>query len=218
MFTKAKIFNLALGALLLQRQIVNADTDPFNEAKVLNTWWETALNTTLESLDLDSTSTQATLNLIASFDPNAVPLVSQWLFAYQYPTDCAFFRRIQSHYVMDNKSSHIPKRVGIYQGRKVIFTDKCNAIAEYIMNDFPLNTLSMAAGVAISLRLAILSAPLATGKGAAKLVDGLEKKYMMMKAEAQELDRRENFVFESEALMSEFVQTRLSSDSGRGDY
>lgn len=209
MYSKATIMNLALGALLLQRQITNPDTEQSNEGKILNTWWDIAYRTTLEDLDLDSTSSQMQLSLVAKFDPNAVPRISQWCFAYKYPSNCAFFRRIQSCQIIDNKESHIPKRIGIYNGQKVIFTDHCNAIAEFVPYDLPIGTLSANVGLAIAFRLAMLSAALVTGKGAKGLIGDIEKKYVMAKAEAQAQDERENFSFSTDATISEFVQERL---------
>lgn len=204
MHSKAKIFNLALGALLLQRRVTDADTDPSNEAKVLLTHYDVALNATLEDLDLDSTSTEEILELIEA-DPN-----DNWLYAYKYPTNCAFLRRLQSPVLTDNRTTHIPRRVAIHNGVKVIFTDKEEAVAEYVSYDVPLNSLSATAGLAIAYRLAMLSAPLITGKGAKALIDSIEKKYIATKAEAQEQDRRENFNFVDDDIASEFVEARTT--------
>lgn len=209
MYTKAKIFNLALGALLLQRQVANADTDQSNEAKVLNQHWDVAFRSTLEDLDLDSCSQPSPLELMVTFDLNASP-TPQWLYAYKYPSNCAFFRRINSTARVDCRTTHIPKRVGLYNGSKVIFTDEINAVAEIIPTDLSLTVLSATAGLCIAYRLALLAAPLATGKGAAKLVEQIGKNYVVTKAEAQAQDERENFVFEDESVTSEFVNARLS--------
>lgn len=204
MFTKAKFFNLACGALLLQRQIVNPETDQSNEAKVLNTFYDVAWRSTLADLDLDSTSTTITLELLAR-DPS-----EQWKYAYKYPGKCAFFRRIKSCARTDDRSTHIPKHVAIFNAQKVILTNKCDAVAELIPDDIPLSTLSAPAGLAVSFRLAVLAAPLATGKGAAKLIAEIEKRYILAKAEALQQDERENFVFEDPSVTSEFVNERLS--------
>lgn len=203
MFTKAKFFNLALGALLLQRQVINADNDQSNESRTLNNFYDVGLYSTLADMDLDSTSTLKQLELVA-FEP-----IHGWRYAYKYPSNCAFFRRIKSHVRQDSRQTHIPKHVAIFNGQKVIFTDKPDAIAEYIPTDFPISSLAAQAGLAISFRLAILAAPLATGKGARALIADIEKKYVVAKAEAQQQDERENFTFESEATMSEFVAVRL---------
>lgn len=204
MYSKAKIFNLALGALLLQRQVINADTDQSNECKVLLTYWDTALRSTLEDLDLDSTSDIMDLELVEE-NPN-----SHWLYAYKYPTKCAFFRRIVSHEVMDNVDSFILKRVGMHEGQKVIFTNEAEATAEYISWDVPLNSLTANTGLAIAYKLAMLSAPLVTGKGARALMQDIQAKYLIAKTEAQEQDKRENFNYVADYIQSDFVNTRTS--------
>lgn len=204
MYTKAKIYNLALGALLLQRQITNTDTDATNECKVLNTWYDVAFRMVLQDLDLDSTSTQMTLELIEE-EPNDL-----WLFSYKYPSKCAFFRRIQSTSDIDDRETHIPKRIAIKDEQKCIFTNAEDAIAEYISTDVPLSSLSAPAGLCVAYRLASLAAPLVTGKGAKSLQEAIEKKYIITKAEAQEQDARENFNFTDEEIASEWVKERLS--------
>lgn len=204
MHSKAKIFNLALGALLLSRRIIDAEADTSNEAKVLQLNWDVAFSATLEDLDLDSTSTQANLALQIE-NPNNL-----WLYAYKYPSDCAFFRRIQSCNVSDNRESHIPKRVAMIGSQKVILTNEYAAIGEYISSDISIESLSATAGLCVALRLASMSAPLVTGKGARALIEGIDKKYVTTKAEAQELDRRENFNFVDPAVESEFVGARTS--------
>ena len=203
MYTKAKIFNLALGALLLQKKISDPETDTSNENKVLGTHYDVAFQSTLEDLDLDSTSTEEVLALVAT-DPNTL-----WLYAYLYPANCAFFRRIQSVSEVDNRTTHISKRVSMYQGQKVIFTNEEDAIAEFIPHDISLTHLSANVGLAIAYRLAFLSSPLIVGKGALKLRESIKQDYLLAKGEAQEKDKRENFSFNDESIDSEFVEARL---------
>lgn len=209
MVSKAQIFNQALGALLLQRQISDPSTDKSNEAKVLQGNWGIALRTTLEDLDLDATSTQSQLELVTTFDQtlNPPPL---WFYAYKYPNNCAFFRRIQSCVRTDSRYTHIAKRIAIHQGQKVIFTNQLSAIGEFIPFDLPLAALSANAALAVAYRLAILSSPLIVGKGSKTLIEQIGKSYVITKAEAQAQDERESFSFEDDATISEFVAARLS--------
>lgn len=212
MFTKAKIFNLALQALLLTRQIIDPNSDKSNEAKALNEQWDLALKTCLMDMDLDSTSVQENLQLIHDFTTDA-PTERQgpiWNYAYKYPDKCAFFRRIVTCNVIDDKSTHEPKRIGIYQDKKVIFANRELAIGEYISTDFPLQTLSAPGGMTLALRLAYQAAPLCVGKGAKTLMNEISNRYSASKAEAQALDERESFSFQDDANLSEFVKTRLS--------
>lgn len=204
MHTKAGIFNLALNALLLRKRITDTVNDKSNENLVLNANWEIAFNATLEDLDLDSTSTSIVLELIAE-DPT-----TRWSYAYAYPDDCAFLRRIETAFHSDTKRTHIEKRIGIYESEKVIFTNEANAVAEYISTEVPLTSLSATVGLAMAYRLAMLSAPLITGKGAKGLIENIQETYKQTKSEAQEQDRNENFNFRDEEEESEFVAERLS--------
>lgn len=205
MYTKEDIFNLALGALLLNREISDADNDRSNEARVLRTHWTTAFYKTLEDLDLDSLSSQTVLELLEE-DPEDF---SEWKFVYAYPANCAFFRRIKTDAIVDNRATHEPKLVRLFEGQKAIFCNKEEAVAEYIPSDLDLSVLSASAGLAVAYNLARLSAPLIVGKGAARVAKSLDEKYMIAKADAQEVDQLENTNFIDERTESEFVDARL---------
>ena len=203
MYDKADIFNLALGALLLSRRITDTETDRSNECTVLNTHYEAAFAATLEDLDLDSTSSQVTLELIEE-EPNEL-----WLYAYRYPSDCAFLRRLQSAQVMDDRESRILLRTTMHDGEKAIYTNQQDAIAEYISRDINIGSLSAMAGLCVAYKLAVLSAPLITGKGAATLRKEIKEEYIRLKADAKEHDKNENFNYVDERLQSEYVKARL---------
>lgn len=204
MYSKPQIWNLALGALLLSKQIIDVDTDMSVEAKVLRTHWDMSFRQTLQDLDLDSTASQATLELIEE-DPTTL-----WSYSYKYPTDCSFFRRIVSTVIKDCKSTHIAKQIGLRYGVKVILTNESEAVADYISHSVSLSSLSASAGQAIALRLAYNCGPLIVGKGAPALRKSIWEQYVVAKAEAQEHDRLENFNFDDEVIQSEFVAERLS--------
>lgn len=204
MHSKTGIFNLALGALLLSRQITDADTDNSNEAKVLRLHYDIAFNATLEDLDLDSTSSQMDLELIQE-EPNTL-----WLFAYKYPSDCASLRRIQSCVRKDNDETYIDKAVRMLDGQKCIFTNEENAIVEFISSTIEINSLSAMAGLCVAYRLASLAAALNVGKGAQRLQADIMQKYVMSKTEAQEKDKRENYQPNDPYTESEFVRERTS--------
>lgn len=212
MTVKAKIYNLSLSMLLLQRQVSNPETDTSNEAKVLNTNWDVAFLSALEDMDLDRLSVAKRLELLAQRDETSDE--NNWLYVYKYPVNCTLLRRLQSQAVVDNRYTHIPKRVGLYDGGpqivQAIFTNEANAIAEIIPSDFPLGILKANELLAIAARLAMFAAPLIVGKGAGKLKESISKDYVLHVANAKETDRIENTNFESEATSSEFVAERLS--------
>lgn len=204
MYSKVQIFNLALGALLLNKRIADVDTDTSVENRTLNIYYDVALRSTIEDLDLDATSTQKQLELVDT-DPNNL-----WKYAYKYPANCSFFRRIQSTVTKDTRTTQIPRRIANHNGVKVIFTNEFDAIGEFVPFDINLNLLSSSAGLAAAYRLAMFASPLIAGKGAEKLRQGIEKSYLLAKAEAQEHDRLENANFETDNEMSEFVEARTS--------
>jgi len=208
MYDKAKIYNLALSALLLQRQISSdPSTDKSNEAKVLNQWYDIAFHSTLQDLDLDSTMDQVTLSLIEK-DPNDL-----WTRAYSYPSDCVYLRRlidVNDIKRQDNEYTHHDKQVRRFKGQKAILTDLENAAAEYISSNLGLNELNAMAGLAIAYRLAMLSVPLIVGKGAANLRQKLQQDYIIFKTEAQEKDKWENFRYVHPAYESPWVYERIS--------
>ncbi len=204
MFTKEKIFNLALGALLLSRRIVDATQENSNECVVLNTHWETALYAALEDMDLDSTSSQLTLALLETA-PDDYP---EWTYVYDYPTTCLILRRIKSCVVKDNRNTRIPLKVAMRSGNKCIFTNESEAIIECVERNIDLSTLTANTGLAIAYRLAILASPLIVGKGADKVRKEIEGKYLLAKSEAQEHDARENMNYDADEVTSEFVAAR----------
>lgn len=202
-FTKPKIYNLALSALLLAKEVVDVETDKSNEVKVLNLHYDIALESTLEDLDLDGTSLPVTLELLSTLTGEP------WDFVYKYPTNCVFFRRIVSLQATDCKATHIDKRTGVYNGQKAIYTNEVSASAEIIPKDLSLAVLSPMAGLAVSYKLAYLAAPLIVGKGAKKLREEIMAAYVIAKVEAQEKDSRENFMYDPDWVRSEFVLARF---------
>jgi hypothetical protein len=205
MATKEEIYNLSLSALLLAKEVTEISTDRSNEVRVLNIHWDTAFRSTLQDLDLDSLAISADLELIEDLGDDG-----PWKYAYKYPDNCAFFRKIQSCAQIDNKYTHISKVIGVHDGEKAIFTNEYQAVGVYIPNDMEEQLLPPMAVMAVAYRLAMLSAPLIVGKGARNLRDELQKSYIIAKAEAQEADAAENFNFEEEYQRSEFVMERLS--------
>lgn len=204
MYTKADVFNLAKGMLLLTNaNISNPETDNSIEARVMRNFWDIAWSSTLEDLNLSSTMSQANLELLAE-TPNNL-----WAYAYKYPTDCAFFCRIQSGVVVDGEATHIEKVVRQYEGEKAIFTNVSEAIGEYHSTSLSISQLSANAVLALAAKLAWLSSPLITGKGADKLKLKIFDQYKLFKSEAQDQDRRENENYMDPYVESSFVNNRM---------
>lgn len=208
MFSKVELYNISLSALLLTRQLVDTTTENSNAKKVLDQFYNIALYSTLEDLDLDSTSTKVALELVT--DEPAAPYNELWNYIYKYPNNCVLFRGIFSGYHKDTRKSHVPKAVEMYAGSKAVLTSEVNAVGMYIPKDVDLGSLTPMTGLAVGYRLAALSAPLIVGKGALKLKEAIEEKYKFYKAEAQEQDRLENHNFHEDWVESEFVEARMT--------
>lgn len=214
MYTKAEIYNLALGALLLTKRISDVDTDTSAECVTLNVHWPTALRNALIDLDLDAVSTRVQLELIKECP------VPDWKYAYKYPTNCTLFRRVMPichnggtsyhHNHKDIRSNQVKRQIANYMNQKVIFCNKEQAWGEFIPTDMSLNLLSGPAALAIAYKLAQLAAPLISGKGAAALRKEIQNSYVLVRAEAMQHDRMENATFDEEWVESEFVQARIS--------
>lgn len=213
MHTKAEIFNLALSALLLTKQVSNTDSDTGQENKVLNVNWSTALRMALSDMDLDSTSKRQAMELIKA-DPTP-----DWHYAYKYPSKCVRFRRLihfsagghHTHRLhKDIRATQIPRQLGNYEDQRVVFTNEQNVWCEIIPVDVPLTMLSAEATLAIAYKLAALSGPLIAGKGYGALKADIREQYKIASADAQRIDREENATFSHEIEDSEWALARLS--------
>jgi hypothetical protein len=204
MFDKTKIFNLALAALFLQKRISNAETDTSTETLSLGVVWDTALQSALQEMDLDSTSQSFALELIST-DPNEL-----WLYAYKYPADAVLIRRIVSSMVTDDSLDRINFKTQLLNGQKVIMTNQQEAFVEYISKDTPIDTLSAEAVYFIALRLAKLAAPLVVGTNSKNVISNLNESYTMALLDAQRKDSMETHVYQPEWARSEFAKARLS--------
>ncbi len=210
MYAKADIFNIALNALLLTNQVVDADTDTSKQATVLRQMYPIALNKTLADLDLNRTSTYFELELLSD-DPDEIG--DLWYYAYKYPSNTVKFRRIVSSVRQDNTNTKIPFETGTLTiattAQSVVYTNQIDAIASVIAKDVPLSSLNASAGLALGHQLAFLSSSLIVGKGAKELKKQLLDLYVGFKAEAQELDLEENPDTTPDEFQSEFVSARL---------
>ena len=206
MASKESIFNLALEALLLSTEVTEADTDKGNAVRVLRKNWNAAFVGALADMDLDSMSTFVQLELIT------VQPTDAWNFAYKYPVNCAFLRRVvqNSGQGPDTPQTKIPVNVRVMGTEKVVLTSQELAIAEMITTDVPLETISADAEMCIAYRLAFFSASLITGKGAKTLKAQLWELYTNAKSEAQEKDRNENMRFTDPYHDSDWVSFRTS--------
>lgn len=208
MYSKTKIFNLALQALFINKRVSNADTDSSTEAHSLRTQWDFIYPQALADLDLDSTSMTKTLELVVE-RPN-----TKWQFAYQYPSDAALIRRINNCHVLDDESTKIHHRVELYDYNgsiiKVIMTNKVDSEIEYISKNIPVDTLTPEAAQFIAIKLAIACISLIVGEKSTQVEKRLNEKIVEAHIAARRKDGIETQIHEPSWKMSSLVKARMS--------
>ena len=205
MSSKVKIYNLALSALLLSRQVTETESEKMsNEVRVLNQLWDSALESVLQQLDLDSLVETIDLELIEEIPDNP-----HLVYAYKYPSRSIFLRRIKTSLIKDTSRTRIELKVGIYKNQKVIFTNEYQAQAECICRDVSLAFIGPSTELAIAYKLAYLACPLLVGKGAKTLREEIRQIFTMYMMDAKANDVNENFVYESPEEQSDFVAARI---------
>lgn len=207
MYSKTGIFNLALSALFLQKKIADSETDTSKETLILNAHWDIAWNTGLQELDTDSISVTEALELI-----DETPDV-HWQFAYKYPENCAFLRRLvpqDGGELTDDELSRIDKKISRFMGEKAILTNEASAYAEYIPNDISPDDLNAEEALFIAYKLARLCLPLIIGKDSDNVAKLLEARYEQAHLDARAKSAKETSIYSPDWQRSEFVKHRLS--------
>lgn len=204
MYNKTDIFNLALSALYLQKKIADSETDQSNEAKTLRTHWIGAYHGALAEMDLDHTATTAALTLIVE-NPNSL-----WKYAYTYPSDCVYIRRIVNDLTTDDNETKVDRKVGTRLGVKVIFANQYDAELEYISSSVLPQSLSVEAAMYVAYKLALLAMPLIVGKDSKEVAGMLLQLKAQAFADAVAKDSKETNIYQPEYARSEFVKARLS--------
>lgn len=127
MNSHVEIANMSLSHLGQSVEIASF-TEKTPAAKALNRVYETARKKCLRDYLWPFATQYATLSLVET-DPN-----SEWRFAYRYPSDCYFFRRILSGNRNASLDAQVPYRIARDNTGWLIFTDMEDAECEYTIN------------------------------------------------------------------------------------
>lgn len=129
MASKTKIANLALGRIGASKQIRNVDTETTREAVVTRLFMDEDILFVLRDFPWPWATAYVALALVAgSTTENAVP---DWRYAYRYPTDCLYARRIAIESLGRNNPKPPPFRIGRDAQGKLIYTNEPEAVLEY---------------------------------------------------------------------------------------
>lgn len=98
--SQTDIVNLALSHIC-EKTVISL-SEKSVEAATANQFYQTALNETLRDFSWPFASKYDNLALVVT-NPNI-----NWQFAYQYPSDCLYFRRVLSGLPQDSRQSRVP--------------------------------------------------------------------------------------------------------------
>lgn len=120
------ICNLALSHLGVSTEIANLETERSKEAAACRRFYETVRDEVLRDFTWPFATVIADLALVQE-QPNA-----EWAYAYRYPADALFFRRILTGGCrVEQAGARVPYRIGRDADGQLIFTDQATAVAEW---------------------------------------------------------------------------------------
>lgn len=125
MASNTDICNMALGHIGVSKPIANLESEQSVEAQALRLYYDMAFKETLRARSWSFAKVIASLSLVATSP------TKEWRNAYRYPSDCVFFRKIQSGIRNDTRQSRAPYVFSSDDQGKLIYTDVDLAIGEY---------------------------------------------------------------------------------------
>lgn len=123
MASKIGIWNMALGRIGVSQTVAD-ESEPSAQALQCRTYYDQAVKFCLESFPWPFATRYRVLGLVEETP------VFDWGFAYRYPTDCAFVRRIVT-ILGRNDPNPPPFRVGSDEDGALIYTNEADAQIEY---------------------------------------------------------------------------------------
>jgi len=158
MATKTQIANLALLRIGVTQPLTDADTDTSREAIAVRLLYDEERDYVLRDFPWPFARKYATATLVTG--SVSIPVNPDWIYAYSYPSDCVFVRRVINCYGRQ-ATSPPPFVTGRSDaGAKLIFTNQQDAALEYTVRvpetEFDSTFVSMlawrlAAGLATAL-------------------------------------------------------------------
>lgn len=175
-----EVANLALLHLgVSNKTIANLETERSAEANVCRMFYDRALESVLRDYSWPFATTFAVLNLIEE-NPN-----DEWLFSYQYPSDCVRMKRILSGIVEVTAQDRIVYKLASKDSGKIILTNQEKAQLEYVRKIDDPNLMTPDFIMAFSFKLAHYMAPSLTGGDPFKLGERAKNNYLEEISEAR---------------------------------
>lgn len=132
MASKTNVLNIALGRIGVSKQVANVDTEQSLAAQTARTFIDEDIRYVLRDFPWPFATAYKNPALVAG--TTSVNAVSDWRYAYRYPSDCLFVRRIVVPTVGRNDPNPPPFRIGRDSEGRLIYTNQEDAEIEYTYN------------------------------------------------------------------------------------
>lgn len=157
--SKTSICNMAIGHLGVGVEIANVDapSEKSAEAKACRRFYDTVIREVLRDFDWPFATKTRALALITE-DPN-----SEWGYAYAYPADALYIRKLLSGIRNDDEDSAVVYELGHGDAGTEVLTDQADAEARYTVMVSDVNRYPPDFLVAVSYLLGHYICPRQTG-------------------------------------------------------
>lgn len=112
---------------------------------------------------------------------------TEWKYAYRYPVDCVFFRRILGDCRIEVRDTRVPYLIGQDAEGKLVYTDRQSAVAEYTVAVSDTSTFDPLFAQALAFKLGFYIAPRVTASDPFKLGQRAFTLYQMAVEQARDM-------------------------------
>jgi hypothetical protein len=128
--SKTQICNIALVRIGVTKFLTNVETDKSKEASALNLVFDDERDYVLRDFPWPFATSYAQLNLVSG--SLETPTSNDWIYAYRYPSDCMFARRITT--VLGRAETQPPPfKIGRDSQGRLVYTNQEDAELEYTL-------------------------------------------------------------------------------------
>lgn len=132
MTSKTQIVNIALMRIGVSKSVANVDTEQSREALSAKLIFDDEVDFVLRDFPWPFATAYADLGLVDGAADD--PANRDWIFAYRYPSDCMFVRRVVRESVGRNDPTPASYRIGRDAQGKLIYTNEQDAQIEYTVD------------------------------------------------------------------------------------
>lgn len=129
MASKTQIVNIAMARIGASKQLANVDTETSREAIMARTFFEDDVKFVLRDFPWPWATAYTDLAVVSGSTTTRTN--RDWQYAYRYPSDCLYVRRLVVDGVGRNDPNPAPYAIGRDSQGRLIFTDEPTAQIEY---------------------------------------------------------------------------------------